>query len=234
MGGADTEVTDGTTRLLLECAWFEPRRIRRGARALGLSTEASKRFERGVDPLGGPSRPRASSTLLAEVSPGLRLGRGPRSASGARPRAARSRCAARAARASSASRSRSRRPRRHLEALDFDLAAGARRAAEPPRLGDRGRGAELAAGRHARGRPGRGGRALARLRPHPRGAARDPRRPRRARPARARRRARAARHAGARLHRGLDHHAGLRARGARDRGPARRRAGRRSCAWPTR
>jgi phenylalanyl-tRNA synthetase beta chain len=49
MGGHDTEVRDGTTDLALEAAWFEPSRIRRARRALGLSTEASYRFERGVD-----------------------------------------------------------------------------------------------------------------------------------------------------------------------------------------
>ncbi len=48
-GRPDTEVADGTSDLFLECAWFEPTRIRRARRALGLSTEASHRFERGVD-----------------------------------------------------------------------------------------------------------------------------------------------------------------------------------------
>jgi phenylalanyl-tRNA synthetase beta chain len=50
MGGADTEVSPGTTNVLLECAWFDPVVVRRGARSLGLRTEASWRFERGVDP----------------------------------------------------------------------------------------------------------------------------------------------------------------------------------------
>jgi len=49
MGAANTEVSGATTDLLLECAWFEPARIRRTRKALGLSTEASYRFERGVD-----------------------------------------------------------------------------------------------------------------------------------------------------------------------------------------
>ena len=53
MGGADTEVRDTTTDLALEAAWFEPARIRRARRALGLSTEASYRFERGVDRWNG-------------------------------------------------------------------------------------------------------------------------------------------------------------------------------------
>ncbi|HEU4700637.1 MAG TPA: phenylalanine--tRNA ligase subunit beta [Gemmatimonadales bacterium] len=49
MGGANTEVSDATRDVFLECAWFEPARIRRTRRALGLSTDASYRFERGVD-----------------------------------------------------------------------------------------------------------------------------------------------------------------------------------------
>ncbi len=50
MGGADSEVTDATTTILLECAVFQQQRVRRGAKSLALSTEASKRYERGVDP----------------------------------------------------------------------------------------------------------------------------------------------------------------------------------------
>jgi phenylalanyl-tRNA synthetase beta chain len=76
MGGTDSEVSPGTGRLLLECAWFDPRRIRRGSRALGLSTEAAKRFERGVDPLGGAAATARFLALLAEVSPGARAGPG--------------------------------------------------------------------------------------------------------------------------------------------------------------
>jgi phenylalanyl-tRNA synthetase beta chain len=50
MGGEATEVTGETTDVLLECALFEPRTVRSGRRALGMSTDASYRFERGVDP----------------------------------------------------------------------------------------------------------------------------------------------------------------------------------------
>ena len=49
MGGLDTEITDQTRTVLLECAYFHPGSIRRTARKLGLSTEASYRFERGAD-----------------------------------------------------------------------------------------------------------------------------------------------------------------------------------------
>jgi phenylalanyl-tRNA synthetase beta chain len=50
MGGEDSEVGEGTTRLLLECALFDAGLVRKTARPLGLSTDASHRFERGVDP----------------------------------------------------------------------------------------------------------------------------------------------------------------------------------------
>ena len=52
MGGANSEVVDGTTRVLFESAHFAPSSIRRTARRLGLSSESSYRFERGVDPAG--------------------------------------------------------------------------------------------------------------------------------------------------------------------------------------
>jgi phenylalanyl-tRNA synthetase beta chain len=74
MGGADTEVTPETRRLLLECAWFEPRRVRRGSRLLGITTEASKRFERGVDPEVGAVATARFLELLRESCPKLSLG----------------------------------------------------------------------------------------------------------------------------------------------------------------
>jgi phenylalanyl-tRNA synthetase beta chain len=49
MGGRDSEVTEATTDLFLEVANFDPRSIRHARRALGLSSDASYRFERGVD-----------------------------------------------------------------------------------------------------------------------------------------------------------------------------------------
>lgn len=49
MGGANSEVDDSTTDVLLEVAYFDPRTIRRGRRSLNLVTDASYRFERGVD-----------------------------------------------------------------------------------------------------------------------------------------------------------------------------------------
>lgn len=49
MGGEDTEVSSATTDVFLECAVFDPLRTRRTARHAGLATDASYRFERGVD-----------------------------------------------------------------------------------------------------------------------------------------------------------------------------------------
>ena len=49
MGGADSEVTAETTAIFIEVAHFDPVRVRRARRALGLSTDASYRFERHVD-----------------------------------------------------------------------------------------------------------------------------------------------------------------------------------------
>ncbi len=52
MGGLDSEVDDTTVDVLLECALFAPGSIRNTRKALGMSTDASYRFERGVDPDG--------------------------------------------------------------------------------------------------------------------------------------------------------------------------------------
>ena len=68
MGGMHSSVTEDTTDLLLECALFEPKSIRRTCRALGISTDASYRFERGVDPEGHlPAIERALEVILANA-----------------------------------------------------------------------------------------------------------------------------------------------------------------------
>jgi len=54
MGGKDSEVTDATCDLLIEVASFDPKLTRAARRALALSTDASYRFERGVDPAVAP------------------------------------------------------------------------------------------------------------------------------------------------------------------------------------
>lgn len=52
MGGLHTEISPTTTRIVLETAWFEPTGIMQTVQRHALRTEASARFERGVDPLG--------------------------------------------------------------------------------------------------------------------------------------------------------------------------------------
>ena len=66
MGGSSTEIHEGTTEVLLESAHFDPGIVRRGARALGMSTEASYRFERVVDPGGTVRALDRACELIAE------------------------------------------------------------------------------------------------------------------------------------------------------------------------
>lgn len=74
MGGADTEVSGATTRILLESAAFDPVRITRTARRLGLRTEASARFERGVNPGGAREAAEVATRLLADLAGGVVVG----------------------------------------------------------------------------------------------------------------------------------------------------------------
>jgi phenylalanyl-tRNA synthetase beta chain len=67
MGGADTEIGSGTTRVLLEAAHFVPSSVTRTARRHRLPSEASKRFERGVDPDLAPAAAEAAVRLLVEL-----------------------------------------------------------------------------------------------------------------------------------------------------------------------
>ncbi|MBI5636574.1 MAG: phenylalanine--tRNA ligase subunit beta [Nitrospinae bacterium] len=60
MGGLNSEVKPDTTEIILEAAYFDPVCVRKTAKALGVSTESSYRFERGVDPRGV-----AAASLLA-------------------------------------------------------------------------------------------------------------------------------------------------------------------------
>ena len=70
MGSAESEVTEATTDLVLECAYFEPTRIRRTRRALELSSESSYRFERGIDLFGMPDALRRAIDLIVAVAGG--------------------------------------------------------------------------------------------------------------------------------------------------------------------
>lgn len=70
MGGLNSEVTDTTTNILLESACFNPVSIRRTARRLNLPSEASYRFERGVDPDGCLKAMERAVSLLTETAGG--------------------------------------------------------------------------------------------------------------------------------------------------------------------
>jgi len=70
MGGAESEVGEETSEILLEAAYFDPKRILRTARRLGLRTEASVRFERGADPEAPPAAAARAAALIAEISGG--------------------------------------------------------------------------------------------------------------------------------------------------------------------
>jgi len=70
MGGATTEVTGATTRVLLEAAYFKPGSIRRTSRDLGLKTDAAYRFERGADIEGLRDAIDRAAQLIAEVAGG--------------------------------------------------------------------------------------------------------------------------------------------------------------------
>lgn len=68
MGGASSEITAGTTEVVIESAWFLPARVRRGTKVLGLASDSSYRFERGVDPLGVARASDRAAGLLRELA----------------------------------------------------------------------------------------------------------------------------------------------------------------------
>lgn len=86
MGCGNTEISDETTEVFLECAYFDPSTIRRTSKRLAKSTDSSYRFERGIDwSAMAPIIDRAAQ-MIAEVSGGvvapgtLEIGEGPAAA----------------------------------------------------------------------------------------------------------------------------------------------------------
>ena len=73
MGGLDSEIGDRTRTVLIESAYFDPVGIRRTAKRLGLSTDASHRFERGVDPEGTLRALDRAAALMVELGGGVLL-----------------------------------------------------------------------------------------------------------------------------------------------------------------
>jgi phenylalanyl-tRNA synthetase beta chain len=76
MGGMRTAVTDETRNIFLESAVFEPRRVRATSRRLGLISDSSYRFERGIDPEGVLKASLRAAHLIAELGGG-RVAGGP-------------------------------------------------------------------------------------------------------------------------------------------------------------
>jgi phenylalanyl-tRNA synthetase beta chain len=74
MGGANAEVDDTTTDLVLEVAYFKPSGIRWTSRKLGLSTDSSYRYERGVDPHTLPEDAHRAIDLILETAGGQVVG----------------------------------------------------------------------------------------------------------------------------------------------------------------
>ena len=70
MGGSRSAVKDSTTDLLLEVAWFDPSAIVGRARRYGLLTDASQRYERGVDPAGQERALERATELICAIAGG--------------------------------------------------------------------------------------------------------------------------------------------------------------------
>ncbi|MFH0753496.1 MAG: phenylalanine--tRNA ligase subunit beta [Candidatus Omnitrophota bacterium] len=88
MGGCDTAVTSSTRRILLESAYFDMGLVRRASRQLGLGSDSSYRFERGVDFAGVEAASHRATDLMLDWAGGKVIGR-------------RDQCAAQALRAAS-------------------------------------------------------------------------------------------------------------------------------------
>ena len=70
MGGEETEISNATVDVLVESAYFDPQSVRRTAKLLGLQTEASYRFERGVDYEGVRRAQDRCVALICELAGG--------------------------------------------------------------------------------------------------------------------------------------------------------------------
>jgi len=70
MGGRNSEVTESTTKVLIESAYFTPVGIRKTSKKLGISSESSHRFERGVDPEGIIKALNRAAQLMSELDGG--------------------------------------------------------------------------------------------------------------------------------------------------------------------
>jgi len=85
MGGATSEISDATTDVLLEAAYFDPMCVARSSKRHGLRSEASNRFERGVDPQLGLRAAARFVEILRESCPDLEWLAEPLDVAGATP-----------------------------------------------------------------------------------------------------------------------------------------------------
>ncbi len=74
MGGANSEITETTKDVIIESAYFNPKSIRRTSKKLGLSSESSYRFERGVDYKNTLKAANRAAQLIAELTGGEIIG----------------------------------------------------------------------------------------------------------------------------------------------------------------
>jgi phenylalanyl-tRNA synthetase beta chain len=70
MGGLNSEIRDDTQDVLIECAYFDPVHVRRTRGRLGIGTESSRRFERGMDPNGVPRVLDATAAMMQRLAGG--------------------------------------------------------------------------------------------------------------------------------------------------------------------
>jgi phenylalanyl-tRNA synthetase beta chain len=73
MGGANSEISPTTRHVLIECAYFDPRSVRRTSKRTGLHTDSSHRFERGVDPQAVRAVLTHAASMIAALSGGAAL-----------------------------------------------------------------------------------------------------------------------------------------------------------------
>lgn len=74
MGGLNTEITDDTKNILIECACFYPKSIRLTSRGLGLASEAASRFEKGINMEAAERASERICQLLCELAGGTLVG----------------------------------------------------------------------------------------------------------------------------------------------------------------
>lgn len=70
MGGLNSEIREDTENVIIECAFFDAVHVRRSSKRLGISTDAAKRFERGVDPNGVPRVLDATAAMMQALGGG--------------------------------------------------------------------------------------------------------------------------------------------------------------------